>query len=50
MAYVDPAELEAGTPLFIDVRGTRIAASVTPLPFYKRPTQHESDPAKGTSK
>lgn len=50
MAYVDPAEIEAETPLFIDVRGTRVAASVTPLPFYKRPTQNESDPAKGTSK
>jgi aminomethyltransferase len=36
MAYVDPAVLETGTPLFIDVRGTRIAASVTNLPFYKR--------------
>jgi aminomethyltransferase len=36
MAYVDPAVLEAATPLFIDVRGTRIAASVVPLPFYKR--------------
>ena len=36
MVYVDPAVLEAGTPLFIDVRGTRIAASATNLPFYKR--------------
>lgn len=50
MAYVDPAEIEAGTGLFIDVRGTRIPASVVPLPFYRRPTQNESDPAKGTSK
>ncbi|MEO6944803.1 MAG: glycine cleavage system aminomethyltransferase GcvT [Lacisediminihabitans sp.] len=50
MAYVDPAEAEAGTALFIDVRGTRIAASVTTLPFYKRPTRNESDPAKGTIK
>ena len=38
MAYVDPAEIEAGTGLFIDVRGTRIPASVVPLPFYRRPT------------
>jgi aminomethyltransferase len=38
MAYVEPAVLEAGTPLFIDVRGTRIAASVVTLPFYKRAT------------
>jgi aminomethyltransferase len=36
MAYVDPSALEAGTPLYIDVRGTRIAASVVDLPFYKR--------------
>jgi aminomethyltransferase len=36
MAYVD-AELSAvGTPLFIDVRGKRIPASVVSLPFYKR--------------
>ena len=34
--YYNPAVLEAATPLFIDVRGTRIAASVVPLPFYKR--------------
>jgi len=36
MAYVDPDALEAGSPLYIDVRGTRIAASVVDLPFYKR--------------
>ncbi|GAB2463683.1 aminomethyltransferase [Conyzicola lurida] len=36
MAYVDPSALESGTPLYIDVRGTRIAASVVDLPFYKR--------------
>jgi len=36
MAYIDPFVLEAGTPLFIDVRGNRIAASVVDLPFYKR--------------
>jgi aminomethyltransferase len=36
MAYVDPFVLEAGTPLYIDVRGTRIPASVVDLPFYKR--------------
>ena len=34
MAYVDPDAVEL--PLAIDVRGTRIAASVVPLPFYKR--------------
>ncbi|MFF2369801.1 glycine cleavage system aminomethyltransferase GcvT [Agromyces sp. NPDC058110] len=34
MAFVEPAA--AGGPLYVDVRGTRIAASVVPLPFYKR--------------
>jgi aminomethyltransferase len=38
MAYVEPAFAEPGTGLFLDVRGTRVAASVVPLPFYKRPT------------
>lgn len=36
MAYVDPGHTEVGTELFIDVRGKRIPASVTALPFYKR--------------
>jgi aminomethyltransferase len=36
MAYVDPFVLESGAPIYIDVRGTRIAASVVDLPFYKR--------------
>lgn len=35
MAYVAP-ESEPRTPLDIDVRGSRVAASVVPLPFYKR--------------
>jgi aminomethyltransferase len=38
MAYVDAASASEGTPLFIDVRGTRIPASVVALPFYKRET------------
>jgi len=38
MAYVDPAVSEVGTPLFLDVRGTKVPASVIPLPFYKRET------------
>jgi aminomethyltransferase len=38
MAYVDAASASDGAQLFIDVRGTRIAASVVPLPFYKRET------------
>ncbi|WP_395242637.1 glycine cleavage system aminomethyltransferase GcvT [Agromyces sp. MMS24-K17] len=36
MAFVDPAHAELGTTLAVDVRGTRIEASVVPLPFYKR--------------
>ena len=36
MAYVDPANASDGASLFIDVRGTRVAASVVSLPFYKR--------------
>lgn len=36
MAYVDPVVSEIGTPLFLDVRGSRVAASVIALPFYKR--------------
>lgn len=35
MAYVDPDVAEA-TDLEIDIRGTRVAASITPLPFYKK--------------
>ncbi|WP_417554265.1 glycine cleavage system aminomethyltransferase GcvT [Microbacterium sp.] len=36
MAYVDPAFSTGETPLFLDVRGTRISATVTALPFYRR--------------
>lgn len=36
MAYVEAASSAAGTTLEIDVRGSRIAASVVPLPFYKK--------------
>jgi aminomethyltransferase len=39
MAYVDPRFASDGGSLFIDVRGTRIAASVVALPFYKRETK-----------
>ncbi len=40
MAYVDPPSSEIDTSLFIDVRGTRIPASVVALPFYKREANH----------
>ncbi|SEC50963.1 aminomethyltransferase [Paramicrobacterium humi] len=36
MAYVEPAAAASGTELGIDVRGTRIPATVTALPFYSR--------------
>jgi len=36
MAFVAPGASEPGTALFIDVRGTRIPATVTTLPFYRR--------------
>ncbi|WJL95957.1 glycine cleavage system aminomethyltransferase GcvT [Microbacterium sp. ET2] len=36
MAYVSPAASALGTELAIDVRGTRIPATVTALPFYRR--------------
>ncbi|QNO36804.1 glycine cleavage system aminomethyltransferase GcvT [Protaetiibacter sp. SSC-01] len=36
MALVDPALAEVGTTVFVDVRGTRIPASVVALPFYSR--------------
>jgi aminomethyltransferase len=36
MAFVSPDAAAPGTPLLIDVRGTRIPATVTDLPFYRR--------------
>ncbi|MRG60799.1 glycine cleavage system aminomethyltransferase GcvT [Agromyces sp. CFH 90414] len=38
MAYVSPDHAEPGTALHVDVRGTRIEASVVALPFYRRPS------------
>lgn len=37
MAFVAPDAAEPGRELYVDVRGSRVAASVVPLPFYKRP-------------
>ncbi|MGM7697482.1 glycine cleavage system aminomethyltransferase GcvT [Microbacterium sp. A84] len=36
MAYIDPTFTEAGSTVFLDVRGTKIPATVTALPFYRR--------------
>jgi aminomethyltransferase len=36
MAYVAPALARPDTQVYVDVRGTRIPATVTQLPFYKR--------------
>ncbi|MEQ1737988.1 MAG: glycine cleavage T C-terminal barrel domain-containing protein, partial [Rhodoglobus sp.] len=41
MAYVDLASSAPGYTLDIDVRGSRIAASVVPLPFYKKEVNHD---------
>ncbi|MFT4282114.1 glycine cleavage system aminomethyltransferase GcvT [Microbacterium sp.] len=38
MAFVAPRASALGTELFLDVRGTRIPATVTALPFYRRTT------------
>jgi aminomethyltransferase len=37
MGYVSSAVSQPRTALDVDIRGTRVAASVTLLPFYKRP-------------
>jgi aminomethyltransferase len=36
MAYVRPTSQAVGTQLAVDIRGTRHAAAVVPLPFYQR--------------
>jgi aminomethyltransferase len=36
MAFVDPDVVDRGPALAVDVRGTAVAATVVPLPFYKR--------------
>jgi aminomethyltransferase len=40
MAYVEPRFAETGAELQIDVRGSRVAASVVPMPFYSRQENH----------
>ena len=37
MAYLDPAIAVVGAALDIDIRGTRVSATIVPLPFYKKP-------------
>jgi aminomethyltransferase len=37
MAYLPPALAAPGTRVEVDVRGRASAATVAPLPFYKRP-------------
>jgi len=36
MAYLPPNYAAPGTPVLIDLRGTKVDAKVVPLPFYKR--------------
>jgi aminomethyltransferase len=38
MAYVAPADAEAGTELQVEIRDARVPARVVPLPFYRRTT------------
>jgi aminomethyltransferase len=40
MAYVDPGAADA-TDLELDVRGSRVPASIVPLPFYKKESAHD---------
>ena len=40
MAFVDPGAAES-TDLELDVRGSRVAASIVPLPFYKKESAHD---------
>ncbi len=37
MALVDSTRADAGTEVEVEIRGRRVAAQITPLPFYKRP-------------
>lgn len=37
MAYVDPAIAVIGSTLDVDIRGTKAAATIVSLPFYKKP-------------
>jgi aminomethyltransferase len=41
MAYVDAALSGHGTLVDIDVRGSRVSATVVPLPFYKKESAHD---------
>ena len=38
MAYLDAAVVTIGTSFDIDIRGTRVSATIVPLPFYKKPS------------
>jgi len=37
LAYVPPALAAVGTPVYVEIRGNKVRASVVPTPFYKRP-------------
>jgi aminomethyltransferase len=38
MAYVEPSIAFEQSRLDVDIRGSRVSATIVPLPFYKRPT------------
>lgn len=37
LAYVPPSFSEIGTPVWVEIRGSKVKAQVVPTPFYKRP-------------
>jgi aminomethyltransferase len=37
LAYVPPRFSEIGTPVWVEIRGSKVKAQVVPTPFYKRP-------------
>jgi aminomethyltransferase len=41
LGYVPPDAADVGTALSVEIRGKQIAATVVPLPFYKRPKPTE---------
>jgi aminomethyltransferase len=36
MASINASKAETGTELEVEVRGRRVAATIVPMPFYKR--------------
>ena len=49
LAYVPPAMAAVGTPVYVEIRGNKVRASVVPTPFYKRPKLAAASPATKTA-